>query len=379
MRTVKFTVFILSLALVCVHCGGHQEGPDAFKQMEKNKLVRIATSAVNMPFEFGSGTGVQGFDVDLGEEIGKELGYPVKWVKLGSERLFEVLKNGEVEFVLSAVSITSERRDEFQFSDPYFVTNITLARRKDKPEIKDLASLAGKRVGVETASAASLFMEKQTTAPNVTVVKFPTLDDALGALNRTEINAVAGGEHILTYSIYKSFPYLITSGVSLTEDRYGVAVRKGEDKLLGIINSTIARLQKSGEFENLRQKWFQNVMEQAEQQRQEMEREEALKSAPKMITINIIKSPDVNLNMDRLDGFQAVLTGAGGSFSSQPILTSGARGAARFPTPIPPGDYRLVFSIFQMSEQLTIPARASRTITYDMNITSRGVNLTERN
>ncbi len=148
--------------------------------MAKNKMVRIATDAVNLPFEFGAGTGVQGFDVDIGTEIGKDLGYEVRWVKIPFERIFDILKNGEAELVLSAISITPERKKEFAFSEPYFDSGNTIARRLDKPEIKDLASLSGRKVGVQNLSTGSMFMETQKTAANVTIVKFQTLDDALG-------------------------------------------------------------------------------------------------------------------------------------------------------------------------------------------------------
>ncbi|MBM3790826.1 MAG: amino acid ABC transporter substrate-binding protein [Acidobacteria bacterium] len=344
----------------------------------RNGFVRIATCAVNLPFEFGEGTGVQGLDVDIGTEICKDIGYPCKWIKVTHDRLLEVLKNGEVEIVISAWGITPERKQEVAFSDPYFMSHTGIARRKDRPEVTDLASLAGKTVGVQSLTTASAFMNSQKTAANVSLVEFPTLDDALGALNRTEINAVVGDDYIMTYSIHMSFGNLMTTGVRLGEKPMGVAVRKNEAKLLTVVNQALERLKKSGELDNLRQKWFQNVMEQAREDRENLAREEALKKAPKSITINIIKAPDVSLNMDRLDGFQAELVGAGGRFVSEHIVTSGNRGPCRFAKPIPPGDYKLNMSIFQMSVDIKIPEKAVNSVIFDMNITSRGVNITER-
>src|SRR6266545_4435847 len=110
MRIAKFTALLFCLALVSLNCGGGKEGPDAFGSMTKNKVVRIAIDAVNLPFGFGSGTGVQGLDVDIGNEVAKDLGYEPKWIKSTFEKLFDLLANGEVELIISTISITPDRK-----------------------------------------------------------------------------------------------------------------------------------------------------------------------------------------------------------------------------------------------------------------------------
>jgi len=375
LRTAKYTLLISVLALGIFGCGGGKEGPDAFAQMKKNKMVRIATDAVNLPFEFGSGTGVQGFDVDLGNEIAKDLGYEVKWVKSPFERLFEILKNGEVELVISAISMSPDRKKEFALSEPYFNSGNTIARRQDHPEIKSLASLAGKKVGVQSGTTGDQFMTTQRIAAGVAILKFPTLDDALGALNRTEIDAVVGDEPILTYSIYRSFPNLMTIGILLTEEQYVVVTRRGEKELISKVNETVERLKKSGELEASKKKWFQNVMQEAKDKREEFAKAEQMKEAPKDITFNLVKTSG-NFNMERLDGYQVILAGEKSSFQSTPILTSGPRGSCKLST-VPPGEYRLSMPIFKLNTTVKIPKSASRSITFDMNI-GAGITITQR-
>ncbi len=376
MRIPGFVLAICLLisAVFLVGCGGNKEGPDAAAAMKKNKMVRIATDAVNLPFEFGAGTGVQGFDVDIGSEIGKDLGYEVKWVKIPFERIFDILKKGEAELILSAISITPERKKEFAFSEPYFNSGNTIAKRRDKAEIRDLASLARKKVGVQSGSTGAMFMETQKVAAGVILSKYPALDDALGALNRTEIDAVVGDEPILTYSIYKSFNNLVTLGIHLTDEQYGVVARKSDVELLASVNRTLERLRKSGELEALRKKWFQNVIEEVGKERQQMQRDEALKDAPKDIVFNFVKTSG-SFNMDRLDGFQIVLAGAQ-SYQSTPILTSGNRGSCKLSS-VPPGEYRLSMSIFRLNTTVNVPKISARLITFDMNI-GAGITITQK-
>jgi len=367
-------IWLLSSAAFLAGCGGAKEGPDAAAAMKKNKMVRIATDAVNLPFEFGAGTGVQGFDVDVGTEVGKDLGFEVKWVKIPFERIFDILRNGEAELIISAISITPERKKEFAFSEPYFNSGNTIAKRRDKGDIRDLASLARKKVGVQSGTTGATFMETQKVATGITLTKYPTLDDALGALNRTEIDAVVGDEPILTYSIYKSFNNLVTLGTHLTEEQYGVVVRKSDVDLLASVNKTVERLKKSGEIEALRKKWFQNVIEDVGKQREQMQRDEALKDAPKDIVFNFIKTGG-SFNMDRLDGFQIVLAGAQ-SYQSTPILTSGNRGSCRL-SAVPPGEYRLSMSIFRLNTTVNVPKISARQITFDMSI-GAGITITQK-
>ena len=360
---------MVGLMLTMIGCGGkNKEVPSAAESMKKNKLVRIITDAVNAPFEFGSGTGVQGLDVDIGNEIGKTLGLEVKWVKVsGYDHLLDLLKNGEAEIVISAIAIDPAKTDEFAFSKPYYDSGDAIAVTRDNFDIKDLSGLSGKKVGVANGRPGDRFMASQKTAKGVAISKYPTLDDALGALNRAEINAVVGDAPVITYSSYKSYPNTSALPVEIHKYSYAVVVRKSEPELLGKVNETLDRLRESGDLESWKTKWFQNVKEKAEEQRKKDQQEEALKKTAKIITVNITKVSGA-FSMDRLDGFVLVLEGPQGKFQSQPILTNGNKGNCKFTQPVPPGDYRLNMSILKMTTTLTVPAISKNSLTMEMNI-----------
>jgi ABC-type amino acid transport substrate-binding protein len=378
LRTAKVSLLIASLALVFVQCGEEKVTHDAMAAIIKNKMVRIATDPVNLPFEFGLGTDVQGFDVDLGAEIAKDIGQPVKWIKVSYDRIFEVLKEGGVELVISTVAITDEIKKDLVFSDAYFDSSNTIAHRRDNPTIKDLASLSGKRVGVQAGRTSDSFMTTQTTARGATLSKFKTLDDALGALNRGELDAVVGDHPILTYSIYKSYALnLITTGVVLLPIQYGAVVRPNDTVLLGKVNDTIARLKSAGELERNREKWFQNVMQITKDERDALAKEELLKQAPKSITVNFVKEAGNSVRLDRLEGFDAQLTGPGGSFKSTPINVDEAlvRGSCRFTTPIPPGEYTISLPRIGAKATLTVEKKAVTSMTLVATFNSKGLDM----
>jgi ABC-type amino acid transport substrate-binding protein len=355
-----------------------QKPVNAMERMKKNKMVRISTDAVNLPFEYGLDTGVQGFDVDIGNEIAKDLGYDAKWVKItGYNQLFQTLRNGETEMVISTVVPTPELEKEFAFSKPYYNSGDGIARRKTESSIVDLASLSGKKVGVGEGRPGDQFMASQTVAKDVSVVKFQNLDEALGALNRTEIDAVVADAPVLVFSSFKSFPNLVTLPEKINEYQYAVAVRKGDQDLLASVNKTLDRLAESGEIENLKAKWFQDVFQKAEEQRLEHEKMEALKKAPKRINVQITKRSG-NFQMDRLDGFILVLEDktTGAKYQSTYIQTSGNTGKCQFANPVPPGEYKLEMKIFQTTATVVVPDLSKSTLSMSMEVsTQKGIDI----
>ena len=359
---------LVSLLLISMGCGGKKEGeaPDAFEQMRKKKQVIIITDPVNPPFVYGAGADVQGLDVDIGNAIGKDLGFEVKWVKItdierqkpegiqGYEHLFEVLKKGEAQIILSSIAVDPKRTNEFAFSTPYFDSGDVIAHQKGVFEIKDLAGLSGKKVGVCTGRPGDVFLSTQKTASNIAITRSRTLDDALGALGRTELNAVVGDEVIIAYSSVKSFPNTATLPGHINSYRYAAVVRKNDTELLAKINETIDRLKTSGELQKLTDKWVGNIVAEAKKLAAADKKQDELKRVPKTINVNIQKISG-KWNMDRLDGFILVLDGPTGQYQSTHITTEGNSGSCKFTRPVPPGDYRLNFSILGMTAKVVVP------------------------
>jgi ABC-type amino acid transport substrate-binding protein len=373
LRIVKYLLLIglvVSLA-ACSGCGGgkNSDVPSAEESMAKNKGVRIITSAVNAPFEFGSGTGVQGYSAEVGEEIAKTLNYPITWAKSkGYDHLFDVLKEGGGEMLISCAASDSKKEQFFDFSKPYYETGDVIAHQRSVFDIKDLASLAGKKVGVAEGRPGDLFMTTQKTAANVTLKKYPTMDDALGALNRTEVDAVVGDEMLLAYSSVGSYQNTNVRPTLINKYSYAVAVRKGETELLKKINAVIDRMKSAGDLAKLETKYtFSETREKAQQRASGDTKINELEKSAKTISVTIVKQSGA-WPMDTLDGFEFVLEGASGRYVSTPILTEGNRGNCKFTKAVPPGDYRINISILRMVANVQVPALAKTSLSMTMNI-----------
>ena len=215
----------LFMALSIIGCGeGGPAAPNSMESITKNREVRVLTGALTAPFEFGDGTGVQGLGADVGEAIAKEIGHPLKWIKSNktAAHLFDAVRDGSAEMLIASVSNDPDRAAEFDFSESYYDTGDVIAHSRAEFGITDLASLSGKNVGVAEGRPADSFMSKQTTATGATITRYPTIDDALGALNRREIDAVVGDEILINYSVVKS--YGNTNVLSTLVNKYSYTV-----------------------------------------------------------------------------------------------------------------------------------------------------------
>jgi len=367
---MKRLLVIGCAALLLAGCGGSKV-PDSLEIIAKNREVHILTEGMNAPFEFGKDTGYQGFGADIGEEIAKTIGYPLKWVGTkGVDRLFEVLTEGTtVDMIISSVSSDPEKAENFDFSEPYYETGDVIAHHRTEFDITDLASLSGRMVGVVRGRPADIFLTPRAASMNIELTRYSTTDEALGFLNRREIDAVVGDEILLNYSSVESFPNTNILNTIINKYSYAVAVRKGDAKLLAKINEIISNLKSSGELTRMEERWVGDIKERASARATGDRKEEELKKGPKTINV-VINKQSGNWNMDRLDGFQFVLQGANGTFRSTPIETEGNRGTCRFATPVPPGSYTMNISILGMTATVPVPEFAQSSLSMTVNIAS---------
>lgn len=243
------------LLLAVAGCGPSTPKNTLEKVTHERKLT-IATHPVNPPFQFGAGTGVDGFDYDLVQAIAKEMGTDTQWFKKQFDKCFDYLRTGDVDIVINAVTITPERQEEFLFSDPYFETGQIIAIRKDREDIKNPEDLKGKRVGVQRGTTAEQFLLALGEGA-VTIMPFDSFDDALFELNRTLLDAVVGDAPTILYDI-RLLSNLRTVGELLTREEYGIVMRKGDIELQAEINRILSVLRENGTIDALVEKWQLN-------------------------------------------------------------------------------------------------------------------------
>lgn len=235
---------LLLLALVPMGCGGKQGA---------QRTVRIGLDAAYPPFESVQDGQFTGFDVDLGRALAEELGGQAEFTNTSFDGVFPALLGGKFDLVISAVTITDERRQRLAFSQPYYTAGQVVAVRKGETRVRRIEDLDGRTAGIQLNTTAALVLKKH---PGVTVRQYPTIDLALLDLTNGNLDAVVGDAPTLRYYIAHGFDRLTTVGPLLSEEHYGIAMDPARKALHAEVDAALSRLKANGRFAALEEKYF---------------------------------------------------------------------------------------------------------------------------
>ncbi|MGI5920694.1 MAG: basic amino acid ABC transporter substrate-binding protein [Syntrophomonadaceae bacterium] len=261
-KTVKLLVIgmlILGLLSSIAGCGGKQDADqDTAKQKEKPQLL-VASETTYPPFEFSQNGELTGFDMDLIRAIGEVQGYDVKISTLGFDALIPALKADKYDCVISAMTITEDRKKSVDFSEPYFDSGLVIAVAQDNNDIKSLEDLKGKRLAGEVGTTG-LNAENEIKAqdPTTQVAVFDAVGEAFMELQKGGADAVINDLPVTAYYIKTTGKdkIKIVGDVFSTGDQYGIAVKKGDTETLKMINDGLAKVKANGEYDKIYTKWF---------------------------------------------------------------------------------------------------------------------------
>jgi len=260
----KFRWFLLISLLVfglifsAAGCGGGEEASK--EESGKEELViKAGTDAAYAPMEYKGENGeVEGFDADLIKAIGKAVGLKVSIKHVDWDGLFPALESGDINCIISSMTITEERKKIVDFSEPYFEATQVIAVKKGS-DIKGLEDLVGKKVGVQQNTTGHYAVEELEGMKDEDIKKFPTTPDALINLTNGLVDAVVADAPVV-YNYIKHNP---DAGlVTITDDDfekeyYGIAVKKGNKELLDKINEGLAKVKEDGTYDKLYKKYFE--------------------------------------------------------------------------------------------------------------------------
>jgi len=220
-------------------------------------VVKVGMNAEYPPFEYVDEAGnIVGFDPDLVAEIAKRAGFEVELVNTRWDGIFVALASGEFDMVASAATITDEREEIVDFSDPYFYASQRIAVLEARAsEIQDVEDLAGLRVAVQAGTTGDIYASEQI--PGVEVVRYDEITLAFQALASGDVDAVINDGPVSADIIEKN-PELgaVLVGPPLSEEYYGIAVQPTKPELLDAVNKALAEIIADGTYEQIYLKWF---------------------------------------------------------------------------------------------------------------------------
>ncbi|MBN1564945.1 MAG: transporter substrate-binding domain-containing protein, partial [Anaerolineae bacterium] len=137
--------------------------PDRAAQDNDLGVVTIGTNAEYPPFEYVDENGeIAGFDYDLVKALAERAGFEPQFVNTRWDGIFVALASGEFDMVASAATITAEREEIVDFTNPYFNAGQMIAvREADAATVSVAEDLAGLRVGVQSGTTGDIYVSDE--------------------------------------------------------------------------------------------------------------------------------------------------------------------------------------------------------------------------
>lgn len=257
-RILAFLVVTAMLLAAVVPATATNTAPQVNRDSQVvGEVIRIGTDAAYPPFEELDEDGnFVGFDIDLMLAIAEDAGFEVEFINAPFDTIFTALAEGEFDAVISASTITEEREEIVDFSDPYFVASQSISVSiEDAEDIADPEDLAGLTVGVQLGTTGDQYATEELDGAEV--LRFDTAPLAFQALGQGDVDAVIV-DTPTSEEILATTPELEATivGEPLTEEFYGIAVREDFPELLDAINLSLANVIEDGTYAEIFEEWF---------------------------------------------------------------------------------------------------------------------------
>jgi polar amino acid transport system substrate-binding protein len=262
----RLLVLLAALALVltagfAVGCGGDDDDDDGgggggedLGLIQDGQLL-VGTDTPFPPFEIGQPPDISGYDIEVMNGIAESLDLEVTYQDTGFDTIFRDVANGQFDSAAAASTITPERQQTVNFTDPYYEAQQALLVPTDS-DIASVADLGGAIVGTQDGTTGETYANDETDAGEVR--GFPEGPDAVAALTTGQVDAVIIDQPVAVDAEEKEGDVSIVEEIP-TNELYGFAVALDNTALLDAMNGALQELKDDGSIEELYQKYFKTA------------------------------------------------------------------------------------------------------------------------
>jgi polar amino acid transport system substrate-binding protein len=247
---------VLALALVAAGCGGGSDDNEGGggDEGETKETLTVGSDVPYPPFEEGKAPNFTGFDIELLEAVAENTGREAEFQDTSFDTIFRDLAQGKFEAVASATTITDEREETVDFTNPYYRSEQAILV-KDGETIDSVESLKGATVGVQQGTTGQEFTEEKAEADEVR--PYPQGPDAVAALQSGTVDAVVIDIPVAEKAVEAESGIEISAAIP-TEEEYGFVVAQGETELLKELNEGLEQAKEDGTYTKIYEKWFKH-------------------------------------------------------------------------------------------------------------------------
>ena len=255
----KTVWLVAALALVVAMCGSALAA-DTLADVKKKGVLVAGVKDSTPPFGSVDPNTKEyvGYDIDFIRYIAKKLGVKAEFQPVTSANRMPMLMESRVDILAATMTKNPDRAKQIDFSYTYFLTGQKFLTKVGT--VKSLKDLEGKAIGTAKGSTSEQNVAK--AVPSAKILSFDDYPQAVLALIQGKVIAVTTDESILAGQLGKLEKNAATKGkfeipdVQISEEPYGLGMRKGDANWVKYVNDTILEMEKSGEAKKLFDKYF---------------------------------------------------------------------------------------------------------------------------
>jgi len=226
--------------------------------LQAQETLQAVTDPSFVPFEMRDReTGeMVGFDMDILAEVAERAGFEYELETMDFQGIIPALQTGNKDIAIAGITITEEREQVVDFSDPYYDSGLRLLVPANNDDIDTVEDLSGHSVGTKTGSTSHNFLRKRLEAEDVTIEPYPGSSDMYQALLGGAVDAVLyDAPNVGYFAQTRGDGRVKTVGPLYEGQQYGIALLEGSE-WLEPVNEALAAMKADGTYDEIYEKWF---------------------------------------------------------------------------------------------------------------------------
>jgi glutamine transport system substrate-binding protein len=221
------------------------------------ETLRVVTDPSFVPFEMmDQKTGEMiGFDMEIIAEVAERAGFEYDLKTMDFNGIIPALQTGNVDIAIAGITITEEREQIVDFSDPYYDSGLRILVRNSNAQVEELDDLEGKKIGTKIGSTSYDFLVKNLEDGDG-VTPYPGSSDMYMALMSGAVDAVFyDAPNVGYFARTKGEGKVKTVGPLYEGQQYGIALKQGSE-WVDEVNEALASIWDDGTYKKIYEKWF---------------------------------------------------------------------------------------------------------------------------
>ena len=260
-KIMKLVSLLILIATLVTGCAPKETSKVNEVASGENQTLIMGLDDTFAPMGFRNEKGeIVGFDIDLAKEVGKRLNMDIQFQPIDWSMKETELNAGNIDLIWNGYTITKERKEKVNFSEPYLANAQIIITLADST-IETIADLNGKVVATQAESSSLDAARAQEgfidSLKDGALIEYATFTEVFNDLESGRSDAIIADEVLARYHMKnkgaEKYKVLVEN---LGPEEFGIGMRKDDTELLKNINDTLYEMRNDGTYDEIYAKWF---------------------------------------------------------------------------------------------------------------------------